>query len=39
MILTCQELGLSKAEILDRIVKNSSVPMEAAKELIEKYMM
>lgn len=38
MILTCQELGLSKEEILDSILKNSSLPMEVAKELIEKYM-
>ncbi len=37
MILTCQEFGVSKEEVLDKILKNSSVAVEVAKELVEKY--
>lgn len=38
MILTCSELGLSKEDILEKIMKNGSVVAEVAKGLIEKYM-
>ena len=37
MILTCREFGVSKDETLERILKNSSIAVEQAKELIEKY--
>ena len=37
MILTCQNLGVSKEDTLENIVKNSSIAMEQAKELVEKY--
>ena len=37
MILTCQEFGVSKEEVLNKILKNSSVAMEVAKELVDKY--
>lgn len=37
MILTCCDLGLSKEDILERIMKNSSVPLDAAKSLVEQY--
>ena len=37
MILTCQEFGVSKEEVLSKILKNSSVAVEVAKELVDKY--
>ena len=37
MILTCQEFGVSKDEVLSKILKNSSVAVEVAKELVDKY--
>ena len=37
MILTCQNLGVSKEDTLENIVKNSSIAAEQAKELVEKY--
>ena len=37
MILTCSELGLSKEDILENIIKNSSIAKDVAKGLIEKY--
>ena len=37
MILTCCELGLSKEQILEKIIKNSSVTTDVASMLLEKY--
>ena len=37
MILTCCDLGLSKEDILERIMKNSSMPLDAAKALVVQY--
>ena len=31
MILTCCDLGLSKEDILERIMTNSSMPVDAAQ--------
>lgn len=37
MILTCCDLGLSKEDILERIMKNSSITLDVAKSLVEQY--
>lgn len=37
MILTCCDLGLSKEDILERIMKNSSMTLDVAKSLVEQY--